>query len=110
VELRDRNAEITRVQILAIANIPWTTSRLAGIARGSSGREFRGSFEDELFCVFLADSTLTRLLKVIEILPTPRWNDYSMHFERRSIDSLVVVGGAISGNAKETKRVYDWME
>jgi hypothetical protein len=81
--LRARNAGITQVQILAVSNIPWTTSRLAGLARGSSGREFRGSFEDELFCVFVTDSTLTRVLKVMEILPTPRWNDYSMHFERR---------------------------
>jgi hypothetical protein len=108
--LRERNPEIAQVQILAISGIPWSTSRLAGLARGSTGEEFRGSFEDELFCVFVADSTLTSVLKVLEIQATPRWNDHGVHFERPDIDSLIVVGKAISGNGEETRKSYNWLD
>lgn len=109
-ELRERNPEIARVQILAISSIPWSTARLAGLARGSTGEEFRGSLEDELFCTFVADSTLTSVLKVLDIQATPRWNDYTVHFERPDIDSLIVVGKAISGNGEETRKSYNWLD
>ena len=72
--------------------------------------EFRESSQGELFRVFLADSTLTRVIKVVEVIPTPRWNDYAMHFERPAVDSLIVVGDAISGNAGVTRLSYDWLD
>jgi len=109
-ELGGRNPAIVQVQILAISSIPWSTARLAGLARGSTGEEFRGSFEDELFCTFVADSTLTRVLKVLDIQATPRWNDYTVHFERLDMDSLIVVGKAISGNGEETRKSYNWLD
>jgi hypothetical protein len=49
-------------------------------------------------------------MKVLDVLPTPRWNDYGVRFERPDVDSLIVVGKAISGNGEETRWSYNWLD
>jgi hypothetical protein len=79
--------------------------RYAVIANGiRADQKFEGSFRDELFGVFVVDETFSRVLTVLDVLPTPRWNDYEMHFRKPSNVSLIVDGkGETYSDATMTK-------
>ena len=73
-EFQRLNADIETVEILDTKpKHPeyWVVAR--GIVKGL---EFDGSLEDELFGVFVIDGDFENILIVVEIMPTPRWNDY----------------------------------
>lgn len=106
--LRARNARITTLEVLDIEPIPWSTSHLALIVRGAAQAEFNGQFEDELFGVFLIDSTLTQVERTVDMLPTRRWHDYAVKFERAGLDSLIVVGAGVAHGDQVIRHVYDW--
>src|SRR5688572_16763942 len=40
--------------------------------------KFQGSFEDELFGIFLVDSNFSSVLRTLDVWATPRWSDYSV--------------------------------
>jgi hypothetical protein len=58
----------------------------------------------KLFGVFVIDQAFTKVLAVLDVLPTPRWNDYDMHFLKPRNLFLIVDGqGGTYGDAKMTK-------
>jgi hypothetical protein len=66
------------------------------------------NFSNELFGVFTADSTLTRILEVIDIFPTRRWRDYWVRFAFIGPDSLFVRGSGRAHGDQPLVRTYDW--
>ncbi len=69
---------------------------------------FRGRMEDELFGVFLFDDSLRAIRRTLDVFPSPRWNDYSIHIERSSGESLFVSGLSPSGADSLVMRAYRW--
>lgn len=65
-------------------------------------------FSNELFGVFVADSSLTSVRRVLEIFPTARWGDYDVRFERTRVDTLEVVGSGATYGDGTVRRVYNW--
>jgi hypothetical protein len=106
--LQARNARITMVQVLAAQAVPWSTARVALLARGTREGDFNGRFDDELFGVFIVDSTLTHVSRVVDTIPTPRWHDYDVAFQLVGPDSLYVVGAGSSYGDQSIRRAYDW--
>ena len=79
------------------------------LARGTRPGDFRGRFEDELFGVFVVDSSLSTVERVVDAIPTPRWHDYSVRFDRVGFDSLYVIGAGESYGDLAMRRSYDWI-
>ena len=69
--------------------------------------EFHGNFEDELFGVFLLSSDQTRIEKVIELMPTPRWRDYALKIESLTTTRVVVTGQGDTYGDQPMRRIYD---
>ncbi len=65
-------------------------------------------FSNELFGVFVVDSSLTSVLRVLEVFPTARWGDYDVRFERTRVDTLEVVGSGATYGDGTVRRVYNW--
>jgi hypothetical protein len=104
--LRKENPIIERVAIMEVKShsakgphvvIGW------GIRPDS---RFSGSFRDELFGIFLADTELTKIDRVLELIPSPRWGDYEFHVERITHEQVTIVGkGSTYGNGP-IRRMY----
>jgi len=62
---------------------------------------------DELFGVFVADSSLKHLRRTLDIFPTRRWMDYQVRFGESSHGLEVVGSGATYGDAP-ARRLYNW--
>lgn len=61
---------------------------------------FRGALSDELFGIFLANDSLTRIVGTLGVVPTRRWNDYTLTVDRVTRDSVVIRGrGDMYGDA-----------
>jgi hypothetical protein len=65
-------------------------------------------FENELFGVFVADSSLGHVRRVLDVFPTKRWHDYSLRFETTPEGNLEVVGAGETFGDVASHRVYDW--
>jgi hypothetical protein len=93
-EFRKRNPIIQNVTLLDLV----TSYQTGGVtyfvvARGiREDGNFAGSFEDELFGLFVVDATFTRVVRVVDIFPTQRWADYFVEIERPVRDSIVLLG------------------
>ena len=76
------------------------------IARGIvEDLEFRGSFEDELFGVFVVDSDFENVVTMIDAIPTPRWNDYVFWITEHDAENVTVLGhGSTYGDGPLEKR------
>jgi hypothetical protein len=96
-EFQEANPNIQVVQILD--SKPKHTQYWI-IARGiAEDWEFKGSFEDELFGVFVVDDEYEKVLKVVDVIPTPRWNDYELWISDYDIENVAVRGhGATYGD------------
>jgi hypothetical protein len=69
--------------------------------------KFEGSFEDELFGVFVLDNNLTKIERTIDIFPTCRWADCIVSIDRVSWPGTgVVVVGAGSYGDGQFRKVY----
>lgn len=106
-----KNPRIVRSRILEIRPNPAQPAgaEYAVLATGTApnqGDEI--DFTNELYGVFVTDSTLTRVLRVLDIFTTQRWGDYSVRFEPVGFDSLVVVGSGIAHGDQPLRRRYDW--
>lgn len=69
--------------------------------------DFHGNFEDELFGVFLLNSDQTRIEKVIDLIPTPRWRDYDLKIESLTTTRVVVTGHGDTYGDQPIRRIYD---
>lgn len=108
-EFKTRNKKINAVHLL---DIRWASSSKATgyilIARGyrEEQRGFEGNWDDELFGFFAVDQKLSRVLKKIDIVPTPRWNDYRYKINGQATWDEVTVEG-VDGYGSTTTKKYD---
>ncbi len=112
-EFQKHNPIVSRVQLCDIYRIDtYRDSSFASpngyivIARAiRPDFDFKGNFEDELFGVFLLDDSLCTISRTIDIIPTPRWNDYQMNISQIWHDTLTVHGsGSTYGDEALDKR------
>jgi hypothetical protein len=105
---QSRNAKVELVTLLDLA--PLVRPEEAGyvvLARGiRRERQYQGSLEDELFGVFIVDSSFRAVTTTLDILPTKRWNDYSLEFESVSSATVVVVGQGATYGDERLRRTY----
>ena len=105
--LRARNPAIGSVRIIEQRSVDYATGPSVIIAYGvRADRDFRGSFQDELFGIFVANDSLTRVVRTLEVLPTPRWLDYSVRIVRLAPDSVRVEGRGASYGDQPLERAY----
>lgn len=107
--LRLTTPAIDEVAILEVRAGPIGDPRRALLAWGiRKDRQFQGSFAEELFGVFVVNDSLTRILRTVDVIPTPRWLDFEMRLESVTRDSIRVRGqGATYGDAPFS-RTYPW--
>lgn len=107
--LREHNPRVGRFAILDIATLAPGGGRYALIGYGvRSDHVFEGDFNDELFGIFIADSSRTRITRTLEILPTPRWLDYEFLIERLTGDSVIISGRGATYGGGPMRRSYSW--
>ena len=97
------------VNLLDLAPLWWKQpAEYLVLARGiRADYRFEGSFDDELFGLFVVDSNFGSVRKVLDVFPTPRWNDFVLKIERIEGQTVVIVGeGATYGDGRVEKR-YD---
>ena len=104
--LRKENPAIGQVAILELRAVSMDGPYVM-IGWGiRADRRFEGDFRDELFGVFLVNSTLTRLERTFEIIATPRWLDYSLRIEDITAERVTVVGRGLTYGDSVIKRIY----
>jgi hypothetical protein len=109
--MRVVNSRIERVRVLQVVPNPSADPgrEYVLIATGlAEPREQRVDLRDEQFGVFVADSTLTVILRVVDVFKTERWLDYEVHIETGAQDSLVVVGIGKTYADQRVRRAYGW--
>ena len=106
VEFQRKNSRVQRVSILDSAQDLVDASRHYVLARGIRADErFEGSFSDELFGLFVVDSSSPEILAVIDIIPTRRWNDYRMTIKKPLSDTITLLGeGSTYGDSGLVKK------
>lgn len=72
-------------------------------------RRFQGRFDDELFGVFVVDSTLTRIDRTLDLFPTQRWADYFVSIEKLTDSEVTVIGRGSYGD-QPLRKVYSIRE
>jgi hypothetical protein len=104
--LRQQNPAIERVAILELrAASPDGPYVLIGWGIRAD-RRFDGNFRDELFGVFVVNNELTRIDRTLEIIPTPRWLDYSLRVDEIVPWQVTVVGRGATYGDGAIRRVY----
>ncbi len=105
-EFRKANPAITRSGL--------TELRLAGdgryvaVAWGStSDQVFRGRFDEWLLGVFLVDGTLSRVERALDVMPTPRWNDFHIWIDTLTPYRVTVLGRGSTYGDGPIRRVYE---
>ena len=107
------NPRIRTVRVLEVQPSPATPlgDEYALLATGwAPQRSGEVDFSDELFGVFVVDSTITKPLRILSIFPTQRWKDYWVRFERIGFDSLVVVGSGRAFGDQPMRLAPDWTD
>lgn len=107
----EANPRIQKVYVLEVCPHPTAApgTEYALLARAiAPNPEPEINFSNELFGVFTVDSTLTRVVRVVEIFPTQRWKDYWVRFEFIGPDSLLVKGSGRTYGDQPLVRAYDW--
>ena len=104
--LRKENPIIERVAVLEVKSRSATGPHVV-IGWGiRPDRRFSGSFRDELFGIFLANTELTKIDRVLELIPSPRWADYEFHVERITSEQVTIVGKGSTYGDGPIRRVY----
>jgi hypothetical protein len=104
--LQKENPAIERVAVLQVRGFsPVGPHILIGWGVRADNR-FQGSFRDELFGVFVVNPELTRIERTLEIIPTPRWLDYSLWIEEITALRVTVVGKGSTYGDGPIRRVY----
>jgi hypothetical protein len=103
-----RNPKVTQAKVLELRSIGMGAGGYVLLGWGiRSDMRFEGSFDDELFGVFVLDNEMTRIDRTIDIFPTCRWADCIVSIERVSWSaSEVVVVGAGSYGDQAFRKTY----
>ena len=105
VEFQRRNRAITRTSVTELRQV---SSKQSVVLAWGAVQEpnFRGRFEDQLHGVFLVDANLTRIERVLDIVPTPRWSDYRYWIDALTEDELIVLGEGATYGDSPSRRTY----
>jgi hypothetical protein len=104
--LAKENPVIERVAVLEVRGLsPAGPYVLIGWGIRADDR-FEGSFRDEPFGVFVVNPELTRIERTLEIIPTPRWLDYSLWIEELRALRVTVVGKGSTYGDGPIRRIY----
>lgn len=107
--LRSRNPAIGHVAVLELRAFAWGDWPYVLLGYGvRNDRTFRGDFRDELFGVFVADTSLARILRTVDVFPTPRWRDYTVRIARLTADSVEIAGAGDTYGDAALRRTYAW--
>ena len=71
-----------------------------------SDRRFVGNVRDELYGVFLLTRNRSKVERVLDVIPTPRWGDYELHVEGMTSERVTVVGKGSSYGDQPLRRAY----
>ncbi|HET9253043.1 MAG TPA: hypothetical protein VFP58_13095 [Candidatus Eisenbacteria bacterium] len=105
---RQKNPRLSQIGVLELRSWDFLGPRVVvgwGIV---SDRVFRGDFRDEMFGVFVLDESLTRVERVLDVFPTPRWFDYQLQITRLTGDSVYVAGAGATYGDDPMLRAYKW--
>lgn len=105
---KQRNAKLAQVGVLDLRAWDFLGPRVVIGWAIVGDRVFRGSFDDEMFGVFVVDESLTRVERVIDTFPTQRWFDYEVRFGKFTADSIEVVGKGATYGDQPMRRAYKW--
>jgi hypothetical protein len=110
-EFQKRNPEIADVRVVDVRPSTFGPAKYLVVGRGiRADYDFKGDFSDELFGLFLADGSLRRVERVLDFIPTPRWNDTEVRIARVDADFVALEArGATYGN-RLLRRRYRWRE
>lgn len=70
-------------------------------------RDFKGSFDDELFGLFIVDDDFESVEKVIDIFPTKRWADYEIWIDSYSLESIMLRGHGATYEDNGMEKAYE---
>jgi hypothetical protein len=105
---QEKNPKLSTVGVLELRSWDFLGPRVVigwSIVRD---RVFRGDFKDEMFGVFVVDESLTRVERVLDLFPTPRWFDYQLTIGRFTGDSVEVVGAGSTYGDDPMRKAYKW--
>ena len=110
VELQRQNPRIHHVAVVELRAFPFPDPRKYlmigwGIRKD---RNFSGDFSDELFGFFVLDASLSRIIKVLKTVATPRWLDYSFRIEEVTADTIVMRGQGGTYGDQPHKFQFSW--
>ena len=105
-EFKKKNTKVEDVTLLELVPFYGRSLRYLVLAHGiRQDVKFEGSFEEELFGLFVVDQSFTKILATVDIFPTERWNDYSVEIKRPIFESIVLVcKGATYGDVNRVRR------
>jgi hypothetical protein len=90
LEFQKRNPNIAHVKVIDVRPTVMGTPKYLVLGWGiRADYDFKGKFEDELFGLFLVDGSLSKVEKVMDFIPTPRWYDTEMRIT--SLDATKAV-------------------
>lgn len=101
-----RNPKVTRAKVIELRSIGMGAGPYVLLGWGiRPDARFEGSFDDELFGVFVLDNNLTKIERTLDIFPTCRWADCIVSIERvsESGDQVLVVGAGSYGDGSFRK-------
>lgn len=108
VEFQKRNPNIAHVKIVDVRPTVFGMPKYLVLGRGiRADYTFRGDFADELFGLFLVDESLSSVEKVLDFIPTPRWNDTEMRLTRVDADKAVLEAKGETYGARSLRREYN---
>ena len=110
-EFRKRNPRIADVRVVDVRSSTFGPAKYLVVGRGiRADYDFKGDFSDELFGLFLADGELRRVERVLDFIPTPRWNDTEMRMTRVDADYVTLEARGATYNNRLLRRKYRWRE
>ncbi len=105
---QERNPKLTKVGVLELRSWDFLGPRVVLGWAIVGDKVFRGDFRDEMFGVFVVNESLTRVDRVVDVFPTPRWFDYELHFTRLTGDSVEVAGAGATYGDDPRHMAYKW--
>ena len=109
-ELQRQNPRIHHVAVVELHPFPFPEPRkYLMIGWGiRQDRSFSGDFSDELFGFFVLDASLSRIIKVLKIVSTPRWLDYRFRFQEVTADTIIVSGKGSTYGDQPRRFQFSW--
>ena len=101
------NPRVTHIHVLnLIADPSRPGHRYAALATATTSEPVELS--DELFGVFVVDSTITRIERVVETFPSGRLRDYTVLISFPTSDTLLVRGFGTMDSESSIRHPYAW--